>query len=173
MLTGTGLVQGYFRYTAGTRNPLVLLRLWLQILLWRPQVVVHLGAARGLPAARRDARFFKLCGIRTQFAVPLTDAMQAHAVEPSTGALEPECDRLLRNLAPLGTIDPTRRDAWNLHLTASEQAIATQALLPSGPLPILAVGVGTKMQSKDWGLANWQSLLTRIATLVPPTPSCW
>src|ERR1700744_3618788 len=45
ILEGSGLVQGYFRYAAGTRSPRELLCVWWQLLRWRPQVLVYLGPA--------------------------------------------------------------------------------------------------------------------------------
>ena len=76
ILDNTGLVQGYFRYVAGTRNPFELLSLWLQLFRWRPDVLVYIGARRGIDSARRDATFFRLCGIRRLVGVPLTEDMQ-------------------------------------------------------------------------------------------------
>src|SRR6185312_10619730 len=76
ILENTGLVHGYFRYAVGTRNPLALLSLWWKLIRWRPQVLVYLGAQRGIESAHRDAVFFRLCGIRRLIGVPLTEDMQ-------------------------------------------------------------------------------------------------
>ena len=32
--------------------------------------------------------------------------------------------------------------------------------------PVIAVSVGTKVQSKDWGRENWRALLARLAETV-------
>jgi ADP-heptose:LPS heptosyltransferase len=159
----SGLVHGYLRYEVGTRNPLELLSLWWKLLRWRPEVLVYLGPARGVAAARRDARFFRLCGISWQVGVPLTDEMQKNLPGPADGALEPECARLARNLHELGEAKIDTPGAWGLHLTESEIARALEALAPAGDRPILAVSVGTKVQSKDWGKENWQALLRSVA----------
>ncbi len=66
ILAESGLVQGYFRYAIKTRSPKVLLQLWWSIFRWRPQVLVYLGAARGVESARRDARFFRMCGVSSR-----------------------------------------------------------------------------------------------------------
>ena len=108
VLENTGLVQGYLGYTVGTRSLWELLKLWWQIVRWRPQVLVYLAGARGVEVAQRDARFFRMCGISRQIGVPLTEAMQlCHfgktAVEAGVDAeLEPESARLARNLAEAG-----------------------------------------------------------------------
>lgn len=166
ILESTGAVHGYFRYGAGTRSLGELLRLWWQIARWRPDVLVYLGSARGVASARRDARFFRLCGIRRIVGLPLTDAMQRN-LPTAGGNLEFEAERLARNLRELGEAQLEDPASWDLHLTSAEKAAAHDALAASAGLPILAVSVGTKVQSKDWGAANWRALLGRLAEICP------
>ena len=172
VLGETGLVDGYFRYTVGTRSPRDLLALWWSLVRWRPQVLVYLGAARGVDSAARDSRFFRLCGVARQIGVPLTEAMQQNAFQPDafqpeTGALEPESERLLRNLAELGTMDVDDPGSWDLGLIEAEHERAGEVLGAAGGRPLLAVSVGTKVQSKDWGRDNWRALLERLGRLYP------
>jgi heptosyltransferase-3 len=152
ILSGNGLVHGYFRYTVGT---------WWTLLRWRPQVLVYLGASRGLESARRDARFFRLCGVTRQIGVPLTDAMQQN-LPRADGTLEPECERLARNLAEIGDAHIDDAASWDLKLTPAECLRAKVELAPAGSRPVLAVSVGTKVQSKDWGRENWRALLRML-----------
>jgi len=56
ILEGSGLIQGYVRYSAGTRSVGELARLWWTIARWRPEVLVYLAGARGVDAARRGGR---------------------------------------------------------------------------------------------------------------------
>ena len=167
ILADNGLVQGYMRYAVGTRSPKELLRLWWTLLCWRPQVLVYLGPVRGLPAAERDAKFFKVCGIFRQIGVPLTESMQKHAFQPEHHALEPESERLARNIAELGDARINSRAAWDLGLTAAEEAKAATVLESAAGRPILAVSVGTQVQSKDWGCENWRGLLARRGGMYP------
>ena len=167
ILEHTGLVQGFFRYVVGTRSPAELLSLWAQLVRWRPQVLVYLGASRGLASAKRDALFFRLCGISRIIGIPLTEDMLHNRPLGPEQALEPEGSRLARNIAELGDAHLDDPASWDLHLTPAEHARAREALLPAGDLPILAVSVGTKVQAKDWGRDNWRALLTRLATLYP------
>ena len=187
ILEHTGLVHGFLPYTVGTRSPLELARLWFAIVRFRPEVLVYMAAGRGTGSARRDAAFFRLAGISRQIGVPLTDEMDLPQREDgqhpaasltSIGApgfpspeipytLEPEAARLTRNLAALGDPGLDTAAAWNLHLQPAELAKADALLAPAGDRPILAVSVGTKVQSKDWGRENWQALLTRLAQLLP------
>ncbi len=166
ILAENGLIQGYFRYPVRTRNALVLLQLWWSLWRWRPQVLVYLGPVRGVEAARRDARFFRLCGVGRLIGVPLTEEMQTHR-RLSDGTLESEAERLARNLGELGDAAVDSPGAWALRLTEAERARAEEVLRPAGGRPVLAVSVGTKVQSKDWGGENWRALLRRLGELYP------
>jgi heptosyltransferase-3 len=167
ILENTDLVHGYFRYAVRTRNPRALLRLWWQLLRWRPQVLVYMGPARGVESACRDARFFRLCGISRLIGVPVNEDMQKNRWEESQQALEPEGARLVRNLVELGGADLEAAASWDLNLTDREHARAKEVLSPTNGHPLLAVSVGTKVQSKDWGRDNWRTLLNRLAALYP------
>jgi heptosyltransferase-3 len=167
ILENSGLVHGYYRYAVGTRNPGELLSLWWQIVRWRPQALVYIGGSRGVESARRDASFFRLCGIRRLIGVPVTEDMQQNRMEEPDKTLEPEGARLARNLAELGDARLDDPESWDLGLTIEEQARADEAVSPAAGLPIIAVSVGTKVQSKDWGRENWRALLARVAALYP------
>jgi len=167
ILGENGLIHGYFRYAVGTRSVKELAALWWTLLRWRPDVLIYLGPRRGVAAARRDAKFFRLCGIRWQVGVPVTEEMQGWLRQEKTGALEPESERLARNIAELGDAGVDSRAAWDLGLTAAEEARAEEALRAAGGRPVLAVSVGTKVQSKDWGRENWRALLERLGAAFP------
>ena len=170
ILDHTGLVQGYFRYAVGTRNPFELLSLWWTLLRWRPDVLIYGGARRGVASAKRDALFFRLCGISHLVGVPLTEDMQTHRLESTPDGqtfLESEASRIARNLSELGGAHLEDPANWDLHLTTEEKTRAAEVLRPTDPHPLIAVSVGTKVQSKDWGRENWRALLTAIAAVYP------
>jgi ADP-heptose:LPS heptosyltransferase len=167
ILDHTGLVHGFFRYVAGTRSSLELARLWWTLMRWRPDVLVYLGSARGVASAQRDARFFRLCGIRRMIGIPVTEEMQKNLWQPEHQALEPEAERLTRNIASLGEARLDDAASWDLHLTEDEKARADATLSPLAGIPLIAVSVGTKVQSKDWGRDNWRALLAQLAVLYP------
>jgi ADP-heptose:LPS heptosyltransferase len=173
VLEHTGLIHDYMRYTTGTRSIRELLRLALDIRRFNPDVLVYLTGARGVEAARRDAKFFRLAGITRQIGVPLTTAAQLNLYggeSPSTpdADLEPEASRLARNLRELGDARLDDPASWDLHLTPDDHAVAAEAIGPEAlQHEILAVSVGTKVQSKDWGRDNWRNLLTRVARAFP------
>ena len=163
ILEHSGLVHGYVRYAIGTRSPRELLALWWRLFRWRPEVLVYLGPARGVEVARRDARFFRLCGIRRLIGVPVTEDMQRNRWLEAEAVFEPEGARLARNLAELGDANLDAPESWELHLTEAEHAGARAALAVADGYPVVAVSVGTKVQAKDWGRENWRALLREVA----------
>ena len=183
VLDGSGLIDKYLCYVVGTRSLPALVRLWWGVVRYRPEVVVYMAAGRGIAAARRDLRFFRLCGVRQVLGVPLTGAMQNnfYGAEPgspeaegmlSEAALEPEAARLVRNLAVLGKARLEVQANWSMHLTSAEHERAaelTRERKEWTERPI-AVSVGTKVQAKDWGRENWRALLTRLAKEAPGRP---
>ncbi len=166
ILENTGIVAGYFRYGVGTRNVGELVRLWWELVRWRPEVLVFLGPNRGVKAAQRDAFFFRLCGIPRLVGVPVTEAMQTNQVE-GDGVLEFEAGRLARNIEELGEARLDDAASWDLCLTEAERARGTEVLAACAGRPIIAVSVGTKVQSKDWGRENWRALLRRMGEAYP------
>lgn len=167
ILENSGLVHGYFRYVVGTRSPREVFALWWQLLRWRPDVLVYLGSKRGVESARRDAKFFRLCGISRLIGVPDTQDMQENRWLGDELALEPEGARLARNIKELGDARLDEPESWDLHLTQAELGRAREALAAGAGHPMIAVSVGTKVQSKDWGRENWRALLGRLAALYP------
>jgi heptosyltransferase III len=177
VLGDSGLVSGYFRYAVGTRSVLDLAKLWWQLRRWRPDVLVYLGAARGVESARRDARFLRLCGAKRMVGVPLTEAMQknlygqanaGYEYEVTYGDLEPEASRLARNIAELGDARLDDPASWDLLLTSTERNKAREAIgVEVLAEPMIAVSVGTKVQAKDWGRENWRALLAELAAACP------
>ena len=160
ILGGSGLVDGYFEYPVGSRKLSVLLKLWWRLFRWRPQVVVYLAAARGVEAAKRDQRFFRLLGGARLVGFPLSEETQRNLVMGD--AIEPECERLARNLGELGDGRMDERKSWDLRLTAAEHAKAEEVLRPVGSRPLLMFSIGTKLQANDWGRERWRALMAEL-----------
>lgn len=171
ILEHTGLVDGYERYTVGTRSLPELAGLVWRLRRWRPDALVYLAASRGVASATRDRRFFRLCGLRRQIGVPLTEDMSSNRQLDGEDTWEPEASRLARNIAELGDARLDDPASWDLALTPQEHARAADALLAGGAdmegRSLLAVSVGTKVQSKDWGRENWRALLRRLGATFP------
>lgn len=177
VLENSGLVHGYFRYAVGTRSPLELAKLAWTLWRWRADVLVYLGPARGVESAKRDEKFFRLCGIKRLVGVPLTEAMQKNlygqvdagsAGDVALVEREPEASRLTRNVSELGDARLDEPESWDLKLTVAEGEKAREAIEPQIlSLPLIAVSVGTKVQAKDWGRENWRVLLGRLGRQYP------
>ena len=173
ILEHTGLISGYFRYTYATRDVRELVTLWWQLLRWRPDVLVYMSGSGTVASAKRNERFFRICGMRKLVGVPLTEDMQRARLK--TGAKESgspveyehEASRLARNLAELGDARLDEAESWSLHLTIAERAKATEVLAPIAERAMIAVSFGTKNQSNEWETPNWRALLARLAELYP------
>ena len=166
VLDGTGLVHGYIAYPVGTRSPRELLPVWWQIRKFRPQVLVYLMAFRSDRATRRDARFFRLCGVERIIGLPLGELASPH-FDAATNLWESEASRLLRCIRPLGESDVADLRNWDLRLNLAEQERASRELAVLGGSRLILVAVGGKMQATDWGTENWQSLLQRLSQRLP------
>lgn len=166
VLGDSGLVHGYMRYTVGTRNLLELLRLMWEIRRFGPDVLVYVMPLRGLKAVRRDALFFRLCGIPRFIGLPEGD-MAENRFDAASGLWERESSRLLRCIRQLGDDDVADIGNWDLLLNDAETRKAVELLGPFGNRAIIACGPGTKMQSKDWGPEKWRELLDRLSAEFP------
>ena len=168
ILDGSGLVTGAMSYPVGTRNPFTLAGIALRVRRFQPDLLVYLTKPRGERVLERDRRFFThICGIPRIVGLP-AGSLGANLPPAKPGGLwESEAARLLRTLAPLGSLDLHDPANWDLALSAGEHSAADTALAPLADRPLLACGPGTKMQAKDWGEGNWRLLLDRLAGEFP------
>lgn len=175
VLEGSGLVDGYLTYVVGERSLLALLKLAWTIRRWKPDALVYLAGARGEKAARRDRMFFRLCGIRQQIGLPLTEDLQHHRSEgmrEGTPWFEQEGRRLARCIAELGDAGVDDLANWSPGLTGEERQAGRELAQPFGGTPFFAFSLGTKAQSNQWGggsegTARWQQLLSKLAAAWP------
>jgi ADP-heptose:LPS heptosyltransferase len=166
VLGSSGLVHDYMRYAAGTRNPLELLRLAMEIRSFRPDLLVYLMHVRGWNTVVRDRAFFKLAGARRLVGIH-GESEQKHRFNAVAGKRESEAARLARLIAELGDARADDAANWSLSLSDAERAAGTAALGALAGKPLIVCGPGTKMQAKDWGQENWRALLTRLSAEYP------
>ncbi len=166
VLGDSGLIHSYENYPVGLRSPWRLLAVLLRLLRFRPEVVVYLKATTDAAVARRDAMFLRLTGARRMIGMPARDT-DLVPVPSADGTFEPEAYRLARSIGELGNADVDSRAAWDLRLSSAEKARAQEVLQPLEHRPFFAVSVGTKVQSKDWGISNWTRFLQALATAYP------
>jgi lipopolysaccharide heptosyltransferase III len=161
VLGKSGLIDDYLTYSVGARNISNLAKLWWKIRSLRISTLIYLAPPRGESVARRDKKFFRLCGVKKIIGIPL-GGLANHDYDSVTGRYESEASRLARCLAPLGDAclnDPT---SWSLLLTQEERARAASALRPLGGARFLVFGIASKMQATDWGIANWKALMPKL-----------
>jgi ADP-heptose:LPS heptosyltransferase len=162
VLGESGLVDGYMRYTVGTRNPFELLRLAAAIRSFNPDMLIYLAHIRPAKAVRRDRLFFRFAGVRRIVGIPADEDMKPR-LDAATNIYESEAARLARMVSELGDAAGSDPANWNLLLTEAERQTAREALAPLDGKPLIVCGPGTKAQVKDWGRDNWQALLARLS----------
>ncbi len=159
----SGLIQDYISYPPGLRNIRQLSKLRAQIESVRPDVLVYLAAARGKIKVFRDALFFRSCGISRLIGIPYTKELQNNEWLPDKQCYEHEAARLARCILSLGDARLSDPRSWDLHLTGQEKERAYEKLshIVVGAR-IIAISVGAKVDVKNWGTNNWQSLIERL-----------
>ncbi|MDR3744514.1 MAG: glycosyltransferase family 9 protein [Acidobacteriaceae bacterium] len=163
ILDGSELIQGYMRYTVGTRRISELLRLATEIRRFRPDLIVYLMPLRPRKIVRRICTFLRLAsGARWIVGVPSEQELQRR-FDATTGLYEPEAQRLARMIAELGEAHADDLANWDLRLNAAEIAAAESALAPLADRPFIVCAPGCKMLSNDWGQENWRTLLARLS----------
>jgi len=163
ILSGSGLVHSTLAYPVRTRSPLRVYSLAKQIRALGVKKMAYLVEPRGPGSLHRDLAFFRLCGIQQIIGVPQDTSSLRSRVDSATGEQEPECERLARSIASLGSIDLTDPRNWDLRLTAAEHSVAEDCLAPLQGVPFIAINMGGKVIEKDWGIERWRQLLAMIA----------
>ena len=155
-------------YPVGSRNPLLLLKLLFKLRTYKFDCMVNLTAARSEGAAKRDKVFFGLAGIKRMVGFPSEYGDFNLLTDVETGEKEWEAKRIARRIAPMGIPDLSIESNWDLKLTLPETAEAGYQLskLPKG-MKLISLSPGTKMQSKDWTVANWVALIKLLAAALP------
>ena len=166
VLGSSGLIHGYERYTVGMRQPLKLLELIWRLRRFGPEVIVYLKDLSPQKRVRRDTVFLRVLGASRIIGLPSQPQDFLYKSMPD-GTLEYEAVRLARSLGELGTVRMDDPASWDIRLTEAEQASAAKAIAGTEGRPFFAVSVGTKVQAKNWGPANWRALLADIAQQYP------
>ena len=167
VLEGSGLVDGFFAYPVSLRDWRALWGLARRIRAWRADTVIYLVPRKRKREVLRDAAFLLACGVTRFIGLPLKRELM-NGRQLDGGYFEREAARLARCLSALGPIDLTDRANWNLHLTAEEQSYARNLVAERvGAQPFIALCIGTKLASKDWGIANWRALVEGLLDVYP------
>ena len=155
-------------YPVGNRNPFLILNLLIKLRSYHFDCMVNLTAVRSETAAKRDKLFFGLAGIKRMIGFPSDTNDFIQQIDAKTGEIEWEAKSIARRIAPIGIPDLSIASNWDLKLTIEEKKEATHQLskLPKD-MKCISLSPGTKMQSKDWTVANWVTLIKLLATALP------
>jgi ADP-heptose:LPS heptosyltransferase len=168
ILQPAGLADEAIAYPLGSRSPVALWELTKTIRARRFAAAVYLAEARGVVASVRDYIFLRACGIRRVHGLTWRWRDMVAAPSALAGLGEWEAGKLVRRVSSLGHADLTAAESWNLRLTADEECRADDLLRGASVKgPFLAVSLGTKVESKDWGEENWSRLLRRLSGHFP------
>jgi len=154
-------------YPVGTRNLQILLGIIKQIRALKIDTVVNISPTRSKKALLRDKLFFKAAGISNLIGFDAGIEDLTVCIDPKTGMNEWEAKRLARRIKVLGDIDLDDENNWDMCLTRQEMEAAGACLDKLVPYAqILAISLGTKNQSNDWGIHNWEHLLSKLSGLL-------
>jgi heptosyltransferase-3 len=128
--------------------------------------MIYLTPPRGEDALRRDAKFFRVCGITKIIGMP-KDELGVNRFDPTTGLWESEASRLMRCLAELGNIPLSELANWSLNLSDKENLKADVVLKSLNGSPFVAFGISSKKQVTDWGISNWRELMPLVRRHLP------
>ena len=166
ILGRSGLIDGVIHLPPTPRKSRDFLKLRKEIRATKSKTLIYI-ADRDFLSTVRDICFFRLCGLSRVIGVPLNRDLRFPRVDPETGNTEREASRLARCLAPLGMIDLEDPGFWDLRLQADEVSLAGSKLAMLGGNDFIAVSIGGKDRSKDWGNENWIVLLRLISAEHP------
>jgi ADP-heptose:LPS heptosyltransferase len=167
ILEGMDLVDTYLEYPIATRSPAKLWHLAREIRRWRPDMLVHLARREKPGQVRRDAAFFRACGIRRIVGLPSNPDLLRNRRQPD-GTFEREAERLARTIAAVGPIDLADPAAFDLGLSEADRALPRRLIVERiGGQPFIAVSIGTKQPANDWGVENWRALCAQLCRLYP------
>lgn len=165
VLDGTGLINDYFYYSKSDRTVRGLLRMGHRIRTWRPDVLIYLMEDKGLRRTFQDAAFFwGLCGIRTVYGLPFSKEPRRRWCSKAGKLAESEASYLARRIAELGDADVADPENRSIGLTEQERQTGKLALSPLlVDSPLIAAGIGAKVDTNDWGDEKWAVLLKKLS----------
>ncbi len=158
VLGDSGLIDGVIYFPPPPRTLRDFLTLRSRIRQTGANTLIYV-ADRKLGNTLRDVGFFRACGIRHIIGAPIARDFRRLRIDRLTGDTEREAERLARCLSPLGPIDLADPAMWDLRLQPSELSVGDTAVAVMNGRDFIAVGLGGKVEMKDWGNDNWSALL--------------
>jgi len=167
VLDGEGIICEFIEYPAKKVSVNYLFRLRKIVSTIKPEALVYLMPQRNKYQLMRDWIFFKLCGVRKIHGLNFSSGYQRRMYDPINDRWEHEAQRLCRLIGHLGQIDLNDDESWRLSISNSEHIEARQALHNFENKRFLALSIGTKADTKDWGEDNWLELTKQLSRSKP------
>jgi heptosyltransferase III len=160
VLKGSGLIDATVYFPVGPDQVTQsMIGVWRELRQLNPEALVYLAPRPDLLSVYRDLAWFTAAGIRRIIGAPLTLRTRDCRVDPLTGELEYEAERLARSLHPAMQVDLSGPN-WDLNLTATERAVAERHLATVAQRrPLIALAPAAKIAEKDWGEERWAQLI--------------
>ena len=171
VLDGTGLVHETLYYPVAGGALRKFLALFVELRRRQVRHLIYLQPRADVARVLRDTLFFRAAGLSHIVGAPLRAQLRDGRIDPITGEVEFEAERLARTLHPTISVNLSIEE-FDLQLSESERATAAAQLQAVGvggrgaPAPI-AVAAGAKWPIKDWGEANWAALIAQLSARGP------
>ena len=171
LLAGSGVIDGFIPYYVG-RSPadkikavFLYPKLISQLRRNHYKIVYHLEPGQKTKLRNlRDQLFFRLAGIKKQSTS--SPYRRRRPSDTPLTAVEPEVDFYLRVLKLQGLPVPPEPSDYIELQTGEKENHEWRSWLGSHPLPadkiLVGVGAGSKMQSKQWPLDRYTSVLREL-----------
>lgn len=160
--------QEIISYPAGSRSVREITSLLSTLRQKRFSHCVYLAKPKGgVGNLLRDWVLFKLAGIPKVVGIPWRREDRLCLPISGTNLVEWDCERTMRSLRGLGTVDPENKKWWDLKLTAAEFEVARGSLQRFLGRPLVGFSIGTKVPAKDWENENWIPFLRSFRTRYP------
>lgn len=167
VLQGTGLIHDTLYFPPGRSKLGHSVALSRQLRQLNAEALVYLSPRTTGLQVYRDLLFFRAAGIRNIIGAPVTPGARECLIDPLSGELEHEAERLARNLGPKIAVD-LREPSWDLCLSPAERATAAERMSRLlGWRPIVALAPGARIPAKDWGEDRWHALLGLLQVRIP------
>ncbi len=157
------LFTSVIKYNLGTRNIIKLIKLCFDLRKKKFDYLYFILAERGRVANIRDFVFFKLSGIKKIVGLKIKYRKKNKQINYKTVCIEPESERLLKNIGASNRVDLKNNFWWNLHLSETEIEVAKKIIEDMSILEkFITICPGTKQDIKDWSIENWISLVKKL-----------
>ncbi|HTY49499.1 MAG TPA: glycosyltransferase family 9 protein [Steroidobacteraceae bacterium] len=166
VLEGSGLIHGAVHYPVHGGQARRALDLVARLRRIGARTLIYMAPRTSSLQVWRDVIFFRLAGIRTIVGAPFSADQRNCRIDSGSGELEYEAERTARALGIPVDLSPSNRC---LSLLPAELTRAAELLAPLPPdFSAVAVSPGAKIPRKDWGEANWSTLLDLMQLRTPP-----